>query len=354
MGDDMPAPGTITRVAGIPIPPDPSRSGPPPEIDDNGDDGPALDAQLSNPVGLAATADGGFLIATGPFVRRVSASGTITRVAGSGTRPGNSGDDGPATEAVLYSPAGLATMNDSGFLIPDASSYVVRQVSATGTITRVAGTGTQGRSGDDGPATSAQLKSPEAVAVTPDGGFLIADSGNSVVRKVSPTGTISRIAGTGISGNSGDDGPATEAQLRSPTSVAVTPDGGFLIADANARVVRKVSPSGIISRVAGTGVSGKGGDDGPATEAQLEGPSAVAVTPDGGFLIADSMAFVVRKVSSAGIISRVAGTGSPGYTGDDGPATEAQLGSPVAVAVTPDGGFLIADVNNHVIRKVWP
>jgi trimeric autotransporter adhesin len=349
----MPASGTITRVAGIPLPPDFSKPGPPPEIDDSGDDGPAVDAQLSNPVGLAVTADGGFLIATGPVVRKVSSSGTITLVAGTGKR-GDSGDDGPATQAELYSPAGLAVTDDGGFLIPDASSQVVRRVSATGTITRVAGTGAQGGSGDDGPATSAQLKFPEAVALTPDGGFLIADSGNSVVRKVSPTGIISRVAGTGVHGDSGDDGPATEAQLKSPTALALTPDGGFLIADTNARVVRKVSASGIISRVAGTGTAGYSGDDGPATGAELNAPSGVALTADGGFLIADSSASVVRKVSAAGIITRVAGTGTTGYSGEDGPATEAQLGSPVALAVTADGGFLIADVNNHVIRKVWP
>ena len=120
-------------------------------------------------------------------------------------------------------------------------------------ITRVAGTGTAGNSGDDGPATDAELNGPFGVAVTADGGFLIADRVNNVVRKVSPAGVITRVAGTGTAGNSGDDGPATDAELNQPLDVAVTADGGFLITDGGNNVVRKVSPAGVITRVAGTG-----------------------------------------------------------------------------------------------------
>ena len=131
---------------------------------------------------------------------------------------------------------------------------------------------------------------------------------------------------------------------------------GFLIADTGNRVVRKVSAGSVITRVAGTtGVAGSGGDDGPATDAQLMTPSGVAVTADGGFLIADGLNHVVRKVSPGGVITRVAGTtGTAGTGGDDGPATDAQLNSPFAVAVTADGGFLIADTFNRVVRKVAP
>ncbi len=125
-----------------------------------------------------------------------------------------------------------------------------------GLITRVAGTGTAGNSGDDGPATGAELNQPFGMAVTADGGFLIADGGNNVVRKVSPAGVITRVAGTGTAGNSGDDGPATDAELNGPFGVAVTADGGFLIADGGNNVVRKVSPAGVITRVAGTGTAG--------------------------------------------------------------------------------------------------
>ena len=167
-----------------------------------------------------------------------------------------------------------------------------------GVITRVAGTGAPGIGGDDGPATSARFNAPNGVAATADGGFLIADSGNNMVRKVSAAGVITRVAGTGGVGNSGDDGPATDAQVLEPVGVAETADGGFLIADPGNRVVRKVSAAGVITRVAGTGTRGNSGDDGPATDAQLNEPAGVAVTADGGFLIADPGNSVVRKVSA--------------------------------------------------------
>ena len=220
-----------------------------------------------------------------------------------------------------------------------------------GLITRVAGTGTAGNSGDDGPATDAELNQPFGMAVTADGGFLIADGDGDVVRKVSPAGVIARVAGTGTAGNSGDDGPATDAELNGPFGVAVTADGGFLIADGGNNVVRKVSPAGVIARVAGTGTAGNSGDDGPATDAELNQPGDVAVTADGGFLIAEQ-GNVVRNVSPAGLIARVAGTGTAGNSGDDGPATDAELNGPADVVVTADGGFLITDRNNHVVRKV--
>ena len=224
-----------------------------------------------------------------------------------------------------------------------------------GVIIRVAGTvGTAGSAGDDGPATDAQLNFPFGVAVTADGGFLIGDTLNNVVRKVSADGVITRVAGTGTAGSAGDGGPATDAQLNGPIAVAVTADGGFLIADSNNNVVRRVSADGVITRVAGTtGTAGSAGDDGPATDAQLNGPIGVAVTADGGFLIADQNNSVVRKVSTDGVITRVAGTtGTAGSAGDDGPATDAQLDTPTAVAVTADGGFLIADFINNKVRKV--
>ena len=320
---------------------------------DSGDDGLATDAELNNPGAVAVTADGGFLIADAGNneVRKVSSKGVITRVAGTGT-VGDSGDDGLATDAELNFPTGVAVTADGGFLIADAGNDEVRKVSSAGVITRVAGIGTAGDSGDDGLATGAELNNPVVVAVTADGGFLIADANNNVVRKVSSKGVITRVAGTGTAGDSGDGGLATDAELFSPVGVAVTADGGFLIADVGNNVVRKVSSKGVITRVAGTGTAGDSGDGGLATDAELFSPVGVAVTADGGFLIADANNNVVRKVSSKGVITRVAGTGAKGDSGDGGPATDAELFIPIRVAVTADGGFLIADVGNNVVRKV--
>jgi hypothetical protein len=335
--------GTISTIAGSD-----------PFGDFTGDGGPATAAALNDPSGVAMMPDGGYLIADAgnDRVRRVFPDGTIRTVAGSGSY-GSSGDGGAATEASLQAPIGVAVLADGSFLIADAGAARVRAVSATGIITTVAGTGARGISGDGGPATAAQIYDPQGVTAMPDGGFLIAD-GDDVVRRVSPSGIISTVAGTGTPGFSGDGGPATSAQLTSPNAVAVTADGGFLIADTGNRRIRRVAPTGIITTVAGTGVPGSSGDGGAATAAQLNNPTGLAATADGGFLIADWFGDRVRWVSPSGVITTVAGTGSPSVftDGDGGPATAANLTMPYAVATTTSGGFVIAESGNAAIRLV--
>jgi hypothetical protein len=265
-----------------------------------------------------------------------------------GTTLGLSGDGGPASAAQLHSPAGMAATADGGFLIADRLNHRVRRVSPDGTITTVAGT-TPGFSGDGGPASAAQLGSPNGVAATADGGLLIADLGNHRVRRVSPGGTITTVAGT-AQGFSGDGGPASAAQLNTPAGVAATADGGFLIADTGNDRVRRVSPDGTITTAAGT-TQGLSGDGGPATAAQLDNPPGVAVTADGGFVIADEGNDRVRRVSPGGTITTVAGT-TQGSSGDGGPATAALLSVPGGVAATAEGGLLVADTFNHRVRFV--
>ncbi len=335
--------GTISTIAGSD-----------PFGDFTGDGGPATAAALNDPSGVAVMPDGGYLIADAgnDRVRRVFPDGTIRTVAGSGSY-GSSGDGGPATAASLQAPIGVAALPDGSFLIADAAAARVRRVSATGIITTAAGTGTRGISGDGGPATAAAIYDPQGVTAMPDGGFLIAD-GDYVVRRVSPAGIITTVAGTGTPGFSGDGGPATAAQLTNPNAVAVTADGGFLIADSGNRRIRRVSPTGIITTVAGTGVQGSSGDGGTATAAQLNNPTGLAATPDGGFLIADWFGNRVRFVSPTGVMTTVAGTGAPSVftDGDGGPATAANLTMPYAVATTPSGGFVIAESGNDAIRLV--
>jgi hypothetical protein len=276
----------------------------------------------------------------------------ITTAAGNGGL-GFAGDGGPAKAATLGMPAGLAVTSDGGYLVADRANNRVRKVSAAGVITTVAGTGAPGIAGDNGSALAAQLTSPSAVAVRADGSFLIADEGNNTIRQVTNTGIILTLAGGGFpaTGN-GDGGAATAAKLNSPGDVVVTPDGGFLIADTASWRIRKVSPSGVITTVAGNGTQGFAGDGGPASAAQLSSPTGIAVTPDGGFLIADSQNNRIRKVDAAGMISTVAGIGTAGFSGDGGPATAAQLNYPSAIAVSPTGGFYIADSFNSRVRFV--
>jgi sugar lactone lactonase YvrE len=225
-------------------------------------------------------------------------------------------------------------------------------VSTSGTITTFAGNGTQGFSGDGGPATSAGLSYPGGVAVDAAGNLYIADTSNHRVRKVSTSGTITTVAGNGTFGFSGDDGPATNATLSYPTEVAVDAVGNLYIADTGNLRVRKVSASGTITTVAGNGIYGFSGDGGPATNASLVIPRGVAVDAVGNLYIADYGNSRVRKVSSWGTITTVAGNGSPGFSGDGGPATSAALGYPRGVAVDAAGNLYIADTDNNRVRKV--
>lgn len=280
-----------------------------------------------------------------------TAARTITTVAGTGAK-GYTGDNGPATSARLRDPRGVARLPGGAFLIADTDNNVIRRVSESGRITTVAGDGTGGYSGDNGPAKRAELDQPVGVAALPGGAFLIADTANSVIRRVSAKGRITTVAGNGISGYSGDNGPAVAAKLFFPQGVSAVPGGGFLIADSNNERIRQVSPAGQITTVAGDGTFGFAGDHGPATAAKLALPTAVSATPD-GFLIADSDNFRIREVA-AGTITTVAGNGTGGYSGDGGRATRAQLRFPKGVSAQSDGGFLIADTQNDAIRRVSP
>ncbi|HJZ61678.1 MAG TPA: hypothetical protein VKD47_05890, partial [Miltoncostaeaceae bacterium] len=202
-------------------------------------------------------------------------------------------------------------------------------------------------------ATQALLNQPYAASPTADGGFLIADRGNHRIRKVAADGTITTVAGTGVNGFSGDNGPATQAQLNAPCMVLAMPDGSFLFPDRDNQRVRRVAPDGTITTFAGTGVAGSGGDGGPATQAQLSGPYSVSLSPGGGgVLIGERDGARIRMVAPDGTITTVAGTGAGGFGGDGGLATQAQLNQPHGLALMPDGSFLIADLGNNRVRRV--
>jgi hypothetical protein len=325
---------------------------------DFGDGGPATAAFLNLPYGVAATPDGGYVVSMLNWdkVRRVSPTGTITTIAGTNLN-GFSGDGGPGTSAQLNMPMGVAVQADGGVLIADSNNHRIRRVSPEGTITTVAGTGEEGFSGDGGRATAAKLDLPVDVAATRDGGFLIADYINNRIRRVSPGGTITTVAGTGAEGFSGDGGAATAARMGYPNGVSATADGGFLIADYEYNRVRRVSPTGTITTVAGSGGLGMGGfsgDGGPAKGAQLDSVSDAVETPDGGLLITDTGNNRIRRVSPTGTITTIAGSlGYPGgFSGDGGLATLAGLRAPDGVAITATGDFLIADTNNNRVRLV--
>lgn len=329
-----------------------------------GDGGPATLAGLTWPLGVAVGADGDVYLALPetPSLRRVTPDGTISAFAGNGTF-GFSGDGGPATSARLSGVEDVAVGPDGSVFFADSYNNRIRRVAPDGTISTVAGSGPVGNvsgfGGDGGPATGALLDNPVAVAVAPNGTLFISDGDNYRIRKVTPGGTISTIAGNGVRGFSGDGGPATSASIDYPHGLAATADGAVYLADVNNNRVRRIAPDGTISTVAGNGVAGFGGDGGPATAASLNAPIAVAPSADGGLFISDTVNNRIRRLAPDGTISTIGGGGSVGegmgnFAGDGGPLSDARLNAPTGLAIGPDGTLYIADAYSFRIRAQSP
>ncbi|MCB0175461.1 MAG: hypothetical protein KDJ52_23600 [Anaerolineae bacterium] len=338
-----------------------------------GDNGLAKEAKLDTPTGVALDGAGNLYIADrfNNRIRQViTATGIISTVVGSGlTGPGNGGfggDNGVATEAQLNLPSSIVVDLSGNLYIADTLNNRVRQVT-TGTqvITTVAGDGSEAFAGDNGLAINAQLQGPTGIATDGQGDLYIADANNNRIRKVvMATGVITTVAGSGPTGHangdfSGDGGLATEAALNYPSNVTVDKAGNLYIADSyNHRIRQVLDATGVITTVAGSGLSGPGnggysGDGGAATEARLNFPTGVAVDKLGNLYIADNGNQRIRKVMVAtGVITTVAGTGVAGYGGDGEVAIEAQLSLPTAITLDSWGNLYIADQDNHRIRRI--
>jgi sugar lactone lactonase YvrE len=370
----------------------------------SGDNGAALDAQLSEPAGVAVDGSGNLYISDedNSRVRRVSPDGIITTVAGTGACCVAEGDNGAATAAEVGQPTGLAVDTAGNLYIADPGSSTIRKVSTKGVITTVAGSGVAGYSGDGGPATSARLNFPLGLAVDAAGDLFIGDGGNYCIRKVLPNGIITTVAGNGTGGYSGDGGPATSAQLADAFAVAVDGQGNIYIADNGNNRVRAVSTDGTITTIVGNGIvygpygqvladafypadvavdasgnlfiaeglheyrirklsagvmttaaGGGASDTAAAPVAMFESPQWMAKDSFGNLYFSDPVDNRVYSISPSGTIATVAGTGVAGYSGDDGPATAAQLNSPSGLAVDSSGALYIADTFNNRVRKVY-
>ena len=344
-----------------------------------GDGGPATNALLWGPSDVIVDAAGNvyFTDTNNQRVREVTSSGgllnpsngIINTFAGNGTA-GYLGDGSAAINAEFDTPTGLRFDNHANLYIADADNAVIREINASGIISTVAGDNTLGFgfAGDLGPATGAQLSNPSGVAVDSAGNIYIADPDNNVVRVVCanqapvacknvPAGDINTLAGNQPTGASytGDGGPAIDALLNDPVAVAVDAAGNLYISDSGNNAIRKVNTSGIINTVAGMGPNSAGhsGDGGPATMAELNAPKSISLDPYGNLYIADSNNSKIRVVEPDGTITTIAGSGTFGINGDGGSATSAQLYFPSGMAFSA-GQVYIADNGNNAIRVLTP
>lgn len=318
----------------------------------SGDGGSASTAQIGDPFGVAVDLLGNVYIAdfVNHRIRKVNTSGIISTFAGTGV-PGFSGDGASATLAQLNYPTSIAVDSSGNVYIADKDNVRIRKVNTLGVISTIAGTGVSGYSGDGATATLAELNGLYGIAVDGMGNVYFADQSNYRIRKINILGVISTFAGTGISGFSGDGAAANLAQINGARGVAVDTLGNVYISDLNNHRIRKINTSGIISTIAGTGVAGYNGDGAAATLAELNNPYGLAVDVSGNVFISDWFNNRIRKINTSGVISTFAGTGVLGFSGDGGPAVSAQLNRPTELAVDVTSVY-ISDQDNNRVRKV--
>ena len=285
--------------------------------------------------------------------RHVCYSQVITTICGTGIS-GFTGDGGLATAARMTQTWGLNRDAAGNIYFSDFANNRVRKIDPSGIITTIAGTGLSGATGDGGPATAAAIGSPTDIAIYGTD-IYIGQNSYSRVRKINAAGIITTVAGNGISGSTGDGGPATAARVSNPNGICVDNMGNLYICDQYTLRIRKVNTSGIITTIAGTGATGYTGDGGPATAATFTLPNHATTDPAGNVYFSDYYNSAIRKIDvSTGIISTFAGIGISGFSGDGGQATAAKLNNPGGLSFDASGNFYICDEHNHRVRKITP
>ena len=326
----------------------------------SGDGGYATNAQINTPVNVKIDRYDNLYIADNynNVIRKINSSGIITTVVGNGYNAGSlsgggyTGNGGPATNAELSNPSDIVFDTADNMYIIDNGNSVIRKINSAGIITTIAGGGLA-ILGDNGPATNAMLFGPFGLVIDSKGNLFFSDAGNHRIRKINTSGIITTVAGNGTPGSSGDGGPATNAQVRIPCWLALSPSDELYIPDWVTRRVRKVDNSGIITTVAGNGGTAQNGDWGAATAASIDACESVAFDDTGNYYISNLAGCSIRKVNTAGIISSIIGGDSCGYGGDERSATAAYINTYVICsAVDHWGNVYFADAHNHRIRKI--
>ena len=317
--------------------------------------GKATETEISLVDGIAVDKKGNVFIAMREhnIISRIDTKGMMTRYAGSG-ESGFSGDGGLAIKANFKTPAGLAFDPEGNLYIADRENHRIRKIDTSGNISTFAGIGEAGFSGDDGPSVKARLSLPSGVAIDKKGNLYISDRSNDRIRVVDKKGVIRTYAGSGVAGFQGDAGPALKAQLDKPFGIALDEAENLYIADRNNNRVRKVSPEGIITTVAGDGGFFFMGDNGPAYQASVAAPTGVAVDKKGNLYIADRNNNRIRLVDKLGMIRTVAGTGQQDYNGESETARETNLYLPFGLTVDSNDNLLVIDRSHYRIRRIDP
>lgn len=314
-----------------------------------------LSGALIQPADIKPDRNGGWILAElgGHRVRRVSPAGVITTLAGTGT-PGYSGDGGAAREARLSSPQAVALDAEGNLYIADTENHRIRMVNRAGIITTVAGTGVAGFNGHVRQALEAQLNRPSGLAFDSLGWLIFSDTGNHRICRLIPPGLVVTIAGGNSAGFSGDGGPAYQAQFHSPRALAVDAQDNLYVGDTGNHRIRRIRLSGTVTTFAGTGRKGYSGEGVPATEANFSNVLGIAVDTAGNVFVSDSDNSRIRRISPSGAVFTIAGSGFRGFAGDLGPAREARFDDPMGLALDEAGLIFVADRLNHRIRRLTP
>jgi sugar lactone lactonase YvrE len=326
---------------------------------DVGDGKNALQVIIEGPMGIGEDSEGNVILGDreGKFVWKIEKSGHAVVIAGTGKPTGSRGlPEGRvlATEVDLAMPEGLVVDRDGSILLADSYNHAILRIDREGYLTRFAGTGERGRGGEGVKALESAFAFPCDVRLDSKGNIFVADLENHRIRKITRDGVVTTVAGTGVPGYSGDGGPALNAQLNSPWGILIDKQDNLLIADSNNDVVRRVGSDGIIRTIAGNGQEGYEGDGGPATSAKLNTPQSLAVDSAGRIYIGDEHNDAIRVVELDGTIRSFIGSNGPGYSGDGGPASQAQIADPENLWFRKDGSLLISVRDNARLRIVSP